>query len=264
MGWFGDAMKVGGKILKWGAPAALAPLTGGASLAAYGIYGQQSANAQNVRLTREQMAFQERMRNTEVQARVKDLIAAGLNPALAYQSTASSPSGAAATVENVAGGMASTAINAAVAKANIANLRATNENIQADTAVKVADARGRNLENLLKEVDTSATSLRARQDIRWMERNRLEKEIEKIIADFNLTDLQRDQLNRIITYVTDERAAQAKLAQLGIAEAEANEQLWETVEGWGKGAGLGSKILDSLKNLIIRPKAINIYPRGPR
>lgn len=260
-----NPLKLGAKIIKWGAPAALAPLTGGASLAAYSLYGQQAANAKNVALTREQMEFQERMRDTEVQARVKDLIAAGLNPALAYEQSASSPSGNAATVENVAGGMASTAINAATAKANIANLRATNENIRADTAIKIAEARGRNLDNLLKEVDTSATSLQARQDIRWAEKHKIEKEVLNIIENTNLTSLQRDQLNRIINFVTDEKAAQAKLAQLGIAEAEANEQLWATVEGWGKGAGLGAKILEGLKNIIIRPKAMNIYnTRGPR
>ena len=56
------------KAVKWLAPVALAPLTGGASLAAYGMYGQQSAqkkaNDTNIQLQRENQAWEERMSST--------------------------------------------------------------------------------------------------------------------------------------------------------------------------------------------------------
>lgn len=96
-------------------PAWLLPLAAAGISGVTSALGQKSANDANIKIAREQMAFQKEMSDTTVQRRMSDLEAAGINPILAGEMSASSPAGASATMQNVAGTGISSARSSATA-----------------------------------------------------------------------------------------------------------------------------------------------------
>lgn len=116
-------------------------IAGGLISGAMSKSGQQDANQANLDIAREQMAFQERMSNSAYQRATKDIMAAGLNPMLAYsQGGATTPPGASAVMQNENAEMAHSVRDASMRALQISNMEKQNELLEAQKAKTEAEA----------------------------------------------------------------------------------------------------------------------------
>lgn len=229
MGWFGKAVK------------SIAPALPIVGLAA-DAWMQSSANKTNKKLAREQMAFQERMSSTEVQRRVQDLLAAGLNPMLAYQQGgASAPQGAKAEVEPLTRNSAHSALAMKMQSAQLENMKEQNRLLIEQQAKTRAEAA--NTQSSTAAMNYSMIESEHRSQL-------LAQQIKRAIIDLDITDQQlrnqrltNDQLEKLQPLLLEFQRIINRGEQLGLSEKEVTSRWFESFMGGGGRAANAAKDL---------------------
>lgn len=193
-------------------PLVLAGVAGGLSLLG-GLAGNRASAKEGAR----NRAFQERMRNSQWQASVTDLEAAGLNPAIAYsQGPNASPGGSMASQNDIG----TPAVNSAMqARTMAANLKLLEEQRQ----VAMATARKTRAEGTQAEIATSFEQ--ARMGYYFDGSGRPNDALRKLL-DSNLSGAMATNAKSVADF---------NLAQLSIPERKAMADLFKRMGEGGKG-----------------------------
>lgn len=225
--------------------ASLIPIAIAAFSAGLSKIGQDDANKKNAEQAQLNRDFQERMSNTAYQRAVKDLQAAGLNPALAYQQGgASAPTGSsAASMQNSLAGAASATSsipNTLIQQAQLKNINAnTNKTEQEALTIsmnRAQDFEGKRLQN---QNVASGTALNDQQ-IRNLttQREAVVEEVKKLTAanEFRLQNAFNEYRQKLANANESEaRAATARflstLTELELPQARAMAEYYSGAIG---------------------------------
>lgn len=218
---------------QWAVPLGVAAIGSASTIA-----GQASANDANLQQAREQMLFQERMSNSQAIRAVRDYQQAGLNPALAYDKTASSPSGASATFGNVAGGVPD----------------AINSGMKMREQMKLLDQQEKNLEVQNSYVQQQGRESQSRVGIQDRQARALEIDNQK-------RELLLQQMKKMQPYELRKMIADTIATELGLTAARNDEAVERAMGPLGKGVErFGPLVTNTARSVVEMRKGMRTPP----